>query len=202
VFHRSRGLFSFGAWRAGGGAILRTFGPCGPCGWAFTDPEPMIEIAIVAIAATMFVYRRPTSCFRLWPTIRPDRRPRRNLADQSLQSHPACFLSDYASRVDALPGWQRLRPRPNPSPEPVSLEQAKCSAVRGGADAPEFCERGCVRKKEKPRLVLPARGGPIIVGRLRVSFSSRIEQTSLLKVARAVRPTTSYTSGASKNPSS
>jgi len=33
----------------------------------------MIKIAVVAIAPTMFEYRRPTSCYRQWPAIRPDR---------------------------------------------------------------------------------------------------------------------------------
>src|SRR5881227_3728584 len=54
AIHRSRGLFRLGAWRGGGS--LRTFEPCGPCGCAFANPEPMIKTAIVAIAATMFAY--------------------------------------------------------------------------------------------------------------------------------------------------
>src|SRR5262249_61474334 len=190
AIHRSRKLFELGHRRGGGS--LRWLPP-GGCASA-EDPH-RITIAPVAIALTMFEYRRPTSCSRRRPTIRPDRRQRRSLADRSQQLRPVDFPPNCATPADASPQWQRSLPRPRRSPEPISSDSTNCAIFQGASDALEFFERRRARKKQIPRPAASGRGDPIIAGRPRVSFVSRIEQIPPAKVAPAMRPTTSYTSG-------
>src|SRR5438874_1594622 len=121
AIHRSRGLFRFGACRVGG-AILRPCEPWAPCGCAWTDSEPMIKIAVVAIAPTMFEYRRPTSWCRQWPTIRPDRQPHHNPADRSSRSHPADHRPGSGWQVDGRPGLSLSLRSPRPPLEQASTD--------------------------------------------------------------------------------
>src|SRR2546423_3879850 len=168
AIHRSRGLlFWFGICR---GAEKRREFP--PCGWALDICQPKIKIAAAASALTAFAYRprRPTNCYRLLSATRPGPRQHRNPAARSLPSHPARLRSHVGAPADAALKMQ-LRARPlHPRWARAVLELAKRLETGTARDVREPFEECYAQKTEKAGLAEPDPAGPIIVGRLRVSF--------------------------------